>query len=113
MLDHLHSPCGGNEGGAGSDIDGIRAIATGSGRIHESFSGDGEWIAHFQKCFGRAGNVCEGLAAGADMGKQRRDMNIVVVAHGQGGKYLHGFFDGGLRVIQEGLQGAQGMVIHC
>lgn len=113
MLDHLHSPGGGNEGGTRSDIDSIRAIATSAGRIHESVSSDGEWIAHFQESFGRAGNVCEGLAAGADMGKQRRDMNIVVVAHGQGGKYLHGFFDGGLRVIQEGLQGAQGMVIHC
>ena len=69
MLDHPHSPGGGNEGSPRSDIDSIRAIATSAGRIHESFSGDGEWIAYFQESFGRAGNIGEGLAAGADMGK--------------------------------------------
>ena len=69
MLDHPHSPSGGNQGGGGRDIDGIRAIATGSRGVHEALTSNGKGVANFQECLGGTRDIREGFAAGTDMGQ--------------------------------------------
>ena len=89
-LDHLHSPSGSDEGGGGGDVDGVLAVTTRAGGVHEALTSDGERTASGQEGLGGTGDIGEGFTAGAYGGKEGGDVDIVVITHGERGECLDG-----------------------
>ena len=110
MLDHLETTGGGHEGGAGGDVDGVGAIATGARGVQDTRARDRERAASVEEGLGGTGDIGEGFATGADGGQQGRDVDIVVFTDGHRGEHLHRLLDGGVGVVQVLNQYGQGCI---
>src|SRR5699024_647360 len=107
VLDHLEATGGGQEGGAGGDVDGVGAVATRAGGVEQRLPRDRERMSRVEEGLGCAGDVGEGLAAGADRREEGGDVDVVVLTDGHRGEDLDGLLDGRGLVVQEPQQGLE------
>ena len=116
VLDHPHSPSGSDKRRPGGDVDRIGAIAARPRGVHDACPSDGERPAGGDEGSGGPGDIGKGLAAGADVGQQGRDVNVVVLPHRQRREYFQGLFEGGFGDVEVGLESGEriaGVNLRC
>ena len=84
------------------DVEGVGAGAAGAGGVEDAGAGDWEGPGGFEEGAGGAGDVRCGFAAGFEGGEEGGDVDVGVVAVGEGFKSGLGFVGGGVGVGEVG-----------
>ena len=99
-FDYFRSPSGGHQRRRGGNVDGVGAVAAGTCGVQQTSTGNRERARGIDECLGGAGDVREGLTAGADRRQERGDVHVFVLTDGQRLEHRAGLLDCGVMIVQ-------------